>query len=55
MYFQKSHYESVAEPEKGIRNLCSLTHPTVRSVLLRSDFEDMKKPSNWGTKVIFSL
>jgi len=43
MYFQKSPYESVAELEKGIGNLCSLTHPTVKSVLLRSIFEDVKK------------
>lgn len=53
--FQKSQYESVAEPEKGVRNLCSLTHPTNRSVLLQSVFEDVRKQNNRGTKGFFSL
>lgn len=41
-YFQKSQCEPVAEPEKGTRNLCSLTHP-VRRVPLTGIFEDVKK------------
>lgn len=42
MYFQKSQYESVAEPEKRTRNLCSLIHP-VGTVLLTGTSEDVKK------------
>lgn len=55
MYFQKSQYESVAEPEKRIRNLCSLTHP-VRTVLLIGIFEDVKKNKIISEqRVFFSL